>query len=45
MPRVLDADKARIANGLKNDSSYKLTGEKSLEIDEVYAEKFKVNLF
>ena len=28
---------------LKNSSSYKLTGEKSLEVDEVYAKKNKVN--
>ena len=37
-PRVLVADKARTAtvlNGLKNDSSSDLTGEKNLEIDEV----------
>ena len=47
-PRVLDADKARsacILNGLKNDSSCKLTGEKSLEIHEVYAEKVVVDVF
>ena len=46
-PRVLDADKARITSilsGLKDDSSFKLTGKKSLEIDEVYAEKIKVKL-
>ena len=29
-------------NGLKNSSSYEPTGEKSLEIDEVYAEKIKL---
>ena len=47
-PRVLDADKvqsARILNGLKNDSCYEVTGEKSSEIDEVYAEKTKVKVF
>ena len=31
-------------NGLKNSSSYEPTGEKSLEIDEVYAEKIKVKV-
>ena len=36
---------ANVVNGLKNSSSYKLTGEKSLEIDEVYAEKIKVNVY
>ena len=30
---------------LKTSSSYKLTGEKSLEIDEVYARKIKVKVF
>ena len=34
--------KANVVNGLKNSSSYKPTGEKILEIDEVYAEKTKV---
>ena len=29
----------------KNTSSYELTGEKSLEIDEVYAEKIKVKVY
>ena len=33
------------AEGLKNSSSYELTGEKSLEIDEVYAEKIKVKVY
>ena len=32
-------------NGLKNSSSYEPTGEKSLGIDEVYAEKIKVKVF
>ena len=32
-------------NGLKNSSSYELTGEKSLEIDEVIAEKMKVKVY
>ena len=36
---------ANVVNGLKNSSSYKLTGEKSLEIDEVYAEKIKVKVY
>ena len=35
---------ANVVNGLKN-SSYTLTGEKSLEIDEVYAEKIKVKVY
>ena len=30
---------------LKNASSYEPTGEKSLEIDEVYAEKIKVKVY
>ena len=30
---------------LKTSSSYKLTGEKGLEIDEVCAEKIKVKIF
>ena len=34
-----------LVNGLKNSSSYELTGEKSLEIDEVYAEKIKVKVY
>ena len=33
---------ANVAYILKNSSSYKLTGEKSLEIDEVYPDKIKV---
>ena len=33
---------ANVVNGLKNSSSYELTGEKSLEIDKVYAEKINV---
>ena len=35
---------ANVVNGLKNSSSYELTGEKSLEIDEVYAEKIKIKV-
>ena len=35
---------ANVVNGLKNSSSYELTGEKSLEIDEVYAEKIKITI-
>ena len=35
---------ANVVNGLKNSSSYEPTGEKSLEIDEVYAEKIKVKV-
>ena len=31
--------------GLKNSSSYEPTGEKSLDIDEVYAEKIKVKVY
>ena len=37
--------KASVVNGLKNSSSYEPTGEKSLEIDEVYAEKIKVKVY
>ena len=33
------------ANVVYHSSSYKLTGEKGLEIDEVYAEKIKVKAF
>ena len=33
-----------VVNGLKNSSSYEPTGEKSLEIDEVHAEKIKVKV-
>ena len=40
--RVVLADTNSSGNSLKNSSSYELTGEKSLEIDEVYAEKIKV---
>ena len=36
---------ANVVNGLKNLSSYEPTGEKSLEIDEVYAEKIKVKVY
>ena len=36
---------ANVVNGLKNSSSSQLTGEKSLEIDEVYAEKIKVKVY
>ena len=36
---------ANVVNGLKNSSSYKPTGEKSLEIDKVYGEKIKVKVF
>ena len=36
---------ANVVNGLKNSSSYELTGEKSLEIDEVYAKKIKVKVY
>ena len=32
-------------NGLKNSSCYEPTSEKSLEIDEVYAEKIKVKVY
>ena len=36
---------ANVVSGLKNSSSYEPTGEKSLEIDEVYAEKIKVKVY
>ena len=36
---------ANVVNGLKKSSSYEPTGEKSLEIDEVYAEKIKVKVY
>ena len=36
---------ANVVNGLKNSSSYEPTGEKCLEIDEVYAEKMKVKVY
>ena len=35
----------KVVNALKNSSSYELIGEKSLEIDEVYAEKIKVKVY
>ena len=35
---------ANVVNGL-NSSSYEPTGEKSVEIDEVYAEKIKVKVY
>ena len=34
-----------VVNGLKNSSSYEPTGEKSLEIDRVYAKKIKVKVY
>ena len=48
--RVVSADtnssrRRVVVNGLKNSSSYEPTGEKSLEIDEVYAEKIKVKVY
>ena len=36
---------ANVVNGLKNSSSYEPTGGKSLEIDEVYADKIKVKVY
>ena len=36
---------ANVVNGLKNSSSYESTGEKSLEIGEVYAKKIKVKVY
>ena len=36
---------ANVVNALKNSTSYEPTGEKSLEIDEVYAEKIKVTVY
>ena len=36
---------ANVVDGLKNSSSYEPTGEKSLEIDKVYAEKIKVKVY
>ena len=36
---------ANVVYYLKTSSCYKLTGEKSFEIDEVYAEKIKVKVF
>ena len=43
--RVVSADTNSSRNGLKTSSSYKPTGEKSLEIDEVYTEKIKVKVY
>ena len=34
-----------VVNSFKNSSSYELTGKKSLEIDEVYAERIKVKVY
>ena len=34
-----------MVNGLKNDSSYELTGKRILEIEEVHAEKIKVKVY
>ena len=42
--RVVSAD-ANVVNGLKNSSSHETTSEKSLEIDEVYAEKIEVKVY
>ena len=36
---------ANVVNGLKNSSSYKPTSEKSLEMDDVYAEEIKVKVY
>ena len=36
---------ANVVNGLKNSSSYEVTGKKSFEIDEIYAEKIKVKVY
>ena len=36
---------ANVANGLKNSSSYEPTGEKSFEMDEVYAKKINVKVY
>ena len=36
---------ANVVNGLKNSSSYKPTGDKSSEMDEVDAEKIKVKVY
>ena len=36
---------ANVVNGLKNSSSYEPTGKKSLDIDKVYAEKIKVEVY
>ena len=43
--RVVSADTHLLVNGLKNSLSYEPTGEKSLEIDEVYAEKIQVKVY
>ena len=42
---VRNNTEANVANGLKKSSSYEPTGEKSLGIDEVYAEKIKVKVY
>ena len=49
--RVVSADTnssrrrdVNVVYNLKNSSSYKLTGEKSLEFDKVYAEKIRVKV-
>ena len=39
------AEGENVAYYLKTSSSYKLTGEKSLAINEAYAEKIKVKVF
>ena len=36
---------ANVVNGLKNSSSYEPTGERILEIGEVYVEKIKVKIY
>ena len=36
---------ASILNGLRNDSSHKMTDEKGLDMGEVYAEKIKFKVF
>ena len=48
--RVVSADlyvntDANVVNGLKNSSSYEPTGERILEVNEVYAEKIKVKVY
>ena len=42
--RVVSAD-TNSSRWRENSSSYEPTGEKSLEIVEVYAEKIKVNVY
>ena len=42
---VLYNTDANVVNGLQNSSSYEPTGEKSLEIDQAYAEKIKVKVY